>query len=194
VASGAEPGDAVWFRISDLSLITPRLLERRVKMARLVGTGTDPRFPAGQPVDVPAYDPFYDDIVEKGWATELAPEDDPARTTEQIANAMVRGDPLTSPVEQAIAEEIGENALAVVHTGDETATKERGSPELPTPKDAPGIHNITGFAYDEARGGRPPVASKRGGRKKSGAEKSGGTEKSTTTGGSSSSTSSSSGS
>lgn len=73
----------------------------------------------------------YRSLVESGAVEVLEdPKEDPGRTVLQIAGSMVRGDPLTSPVEQEIAAEIGDRAYAIVHTGDEDAPAEAANPEL----------------------------------------------------------------
>jgi hypothetical protein len=95
-------------------------------MTRMVGTGKAPQgYLEGQIFDVRDGDEgTADDLERKGWATRLAPKDDPGRDKVSIANAMVRGDLLNDPHDRAIADEIGshENALAIVHGEDPNAT------------------------------------------------------------------------
>jgi hypothetical protein len=64
---------------------------------------------------------MIDDFVDRGWATVQEPEDHPGRTTTQIAAAVVRGDALADPVEQKLAEDIGDRAHAIVHLDDPDA-------------------------------------------------------------------------
>lgn len=92
-------------------------------MARLVGTGKAPddQYLEGQVFDVESFDPLYEDLLDRGWAEEVDPEDDPGRTETQIANAVVRGDPVAHPVERKIAEGI-KDPYAVVHRQDPKAT------------------------------------------------------------------------
>lgn len=92
-------------------------------MARLVGTGKDPNGQYGEGVlfDVPRDEPHYAELVENGWATPVAPADDPARGTVDVAQAVVRGDALLHPSERAIADHIGDRAHAIVQTQDPDA-------------------------------------------------------------------------
>lgn len=118
--------------------------ENRTKMARLEGTGKDPlgRYGKGEIFDVPKYNPAegddvadrtinsaYQELLDKGYAKEVAPEDDPGRTPSQIAAAKigVTSGGLTHPVDAKLADEIDElDAYAIVHTGDPKATDENG--------------------------------------------------------------------
>lgn len=104
---------------------------------RAVGTGTHPegRFPKGQVCDLNEVDgkvhPDYQSLLDDGYLELLAPEDDPGRTTTQIANAIVRGDALTDPVDAKLADEISdEQALAITHTGDPDAPAELADPHV----------------------------------------------------------------
>lgn len=93
-------------------------------MARLEGTGKDPlgRYAKGIVFDVPESDPLYEELIDKGWANEVKPEDDPSRTPEQIAQAVVQQHPLTDPVDAKLADKMGvDKAYAVDHTGDPDA-------------------------------------------------------------------------
>lgn len=107
-------------------------------MARLEGTGKDPlgRYGKGEVIDVPKFlstydaergnvNPAYQELVDNGYATVVAPEDDPARTVTQIAAAKIGasgGGVLQDPVDQAIAEGIDQaDAYAITHTGDPAA-------------------------------------------------------------------------
>lgn len=137
------------FRASDLGVLgTESQLKEEAKMARLVGTGKDPlgRYGKGEVFDVPAPDEsgvasdpdtnnLYQELLDKGWAKKLDPEDDPGRTKTQIADSMVRNEPLAHPVEQEIAEEIGDDAHAIVQLGDPNATKEDLGPLGRAPDD-----------------------------------------------------------
>lgn len=91
---------------------------------RLKGTGKDPRYSEGLIFDAPSAE--AQDYIDKGWATEVKPEEDPGRTERQIAESVVRGDALTDPVEQKIAEqfrdengEANRDAYLAVHDGDD---------------------------------------------------------------------------
>jgi hypothetical protein len=126
-------GERVFYSAADMTVIgTESELREVASMARLEGTGKDPegRYGKGVIFDVPAWDPQYDELIEKGWAKTVAPEDDPGRSRVQIANAIVRNDLLSNPVEAAIADEIGEaDAYGITHTGDPGATWEDANPE-----------------------------------------------------------------
>jgi len=76
-------------------------------MARIRGTGDAPsgQYPGGQIADSPDDSAEYNALVDAGWVDEVDPKDDPARSLVQIANAIVRGDALTDPVDQEIAAE-----------------------------------------------------------------------------------------
>lgn len=95
-------------------------------MTRMVGTGKAPQgYLENQVFDVADSDHgTVDDLERKGWAKLLDPADDPGRTKVQIANSIVRGDALLHPDDADVAEEIGghDEALAIVHLEDETAT------------------------------------------------------------------------
>jgi hypothetical protein len=114
---------------------TETQLKEQANMARLEGTGKDPlgRYGKGEIFDVPknisagddtVENPTYAELIEKGYAKEVAPEDDPGRTLTQIADAKVV-DPnstLAHPVDAALADGISEaDAYAIVHTGDPKA-------------------------------------------------------------------------
>jgi hypothetical protein len=129
-------------------------LKEVARMARLVGTGKDPvgRYVEGVVYDIPAYDPSYDDAVARGWGKPLDPEDDPARTKTQIANAVVRGDAIAHPVEAEIAAGMSaDEALAITHTGDPNASAGDAYPEAGS---SPGPLPVTG----EMVGDDPAVA------------------------------------
>jgi pyruvate/2-oxoglutarate dehydrogenase complex dihydrolipoamide acyltransferase (E2) component len=100
-------------------------------MAKLVGTGTDPlgQYGAGVVFDVPRASPQFAELVAKGYANEVAPEDHPGRDDTQIAAAMLRGDALLDPAERAAAERIGDRAIDIVHTADPAADAGDGSPD-----------------------------------------------------------------
>lgn len=95
-------------------------------MPKMKGTGKDPlgRYSDGLIFDLEDNDPaMVADFVKKGWATVLPEDEHPGRTVTQIAAAVVRGDEMSDPVEQAIAEQIGGNAHAIVHLDDPNATQ-----------------------------------------------------------------------
>jgi hypothetical protein len=97
---------------------------RRQAMPKMRGTGKDPlgRYMKDLIFDLEDNDPaMVKDFVDKGWADLLPEEEHPGRTTTQIANAMVRGDELGDPVEQKLAEDIGDDAHAIVHLEDPNA-------------------------------------------------------------------------
>jgi hypothetical protein len=125
--------ETVFYSGADMTVLgTESELREVAEMARLEGTGKDPegRYGKGVVFDVPAWDPQYDELIEKGWAKAVAPEDDPGRSKVQIANAMVRNDLISNPVEQAIADDIDPaDAYGIVHTGDPNATWEDANPE-----------------------------------------------------------------
>lgn len=105
-------------------------------MARLEGTGSDPlgRYGKGEIFDVPRYaagvgeaeredNPVYRELIDKGWAKEVAPEADPGRTPSQIAAAKIGADSTgfgpSDPVDVKLADEMDDKeAYALVHTGD----------------------------------------------------------------------------
>lgn len=115
-------------------------------MARLEGTGKDPlgRYGKGEVFDVPKYvdSPYavhdtdgdrvvnsaYQELLDKGWAKEVKPEDDPGRTVSQMADHVVAtgGSLPLHPVEAAIAEKI-DDPYAIVHTGDPNASDSTGT-------------------------------------------------------------------
>ena len=159
VPGGPEPQ---WFTSTLRSLGTYSEATRRLHMARYVGTGKAPegQYVKDQVVDLPSLpdgsiDPAYQDIVDKGWVRELADKDDPARTKTQIANAMVRGDALSHPAEAKIAKDIGEDAMAIVHTQDPGASHgdELVEAKDPTPPS-------TGAVKPTAEGGGPAEVKK----------------------------------
>lgn len=94
-------------------------------MTRMVGTGKAPQgYMEGQVFDVPEHDQgTVEDLERKGWAKRLDPRDDVGHSKVGVANAMVRGDMLSHPVDQEIAAEIGghDAALPIVHSGDPDA-------------------------------------------------------------------------
>lgn len=116
--------------------------ERKTIMARLEGTGKDPlgRYGKGEVFDVPKFvsadplgdaerddltiNPVYQDLLDKGYAKELAAEDDPARTPTAIADHVVAtGGALPDhPADRAVAEKVKDDAYAITHTGDPNAT------------------------------------------------------------------------
>lgn len=94
-------------------------------MPKMKGTGQDPlgRYSDGLIFDLEDNDPdMVQDFVDKGWAELLPEEEHPGRTKTQIAAAVVRGDQLADPVEQQMADEIGDDAHAIVHLEDPDAT------------------------------------------------------------------------
>jgi hypothetical protein len=100
---------------------------RRQAMPKMRGTGKDPlgRYQKGLIFDLEDNDPdMVQDFVDKGWAEVLPEEEHPGRTITQIAAAMVRGDELADPVEQALAESIEGREHAIVHLDDPDATNE----------------------------------------------------------------------
>lgn len=94
-------------------------------MTRMVGTGKAPQgYMEGQMFDVPEHDQgTVEDLERKGWAKRVDPRDDIGHSKVSVANAMVRGDMLSHPVDAEIAEEIGghDAALPIVHSGDPDA-------------------------------------------------------------------------
>jgi uncharacterized membrane protein YgcG len=95
-------------------------------MPKMIGTGKDPlgRYSEGLVFDLEDNDPeMVQDFIDKGWANLLDEREHPGRTRTQIAAAMVRGDALADPVEQEIADEIGDDAHAIVHLEDPDATQ-----------------------------------------------------------------------
>jgi len=90
-------------------------------MARLIGTGKDPRYPKGLIFDSPDDTREHQSLVDLGWAEEgpehgVAPGYFGDHRTVEIANAAVRGDALLLPHEQKVAEEIENREHAIVHT------------------------------------------------------------------------------
>jgi hypothetical protein len=81
--------------------------KQRITHMRLTGTGKDPegRYSKGLIFDAPEQD--AQSIIEKGWAKETAPEDDPGRTDSQLAAAAVRGDTLSDPIDRELAQSKG---------------------------------------------------------------------------------------
>lgn len=92
-------------------------------MAKLVGTGKDPlgQYGKGTVFDIPYGDDHWHELIDRGWAEEVSDVDHPGRTTTQIANAMVRGDALVHPAEQATADEIRGREHDIVRTQDPAA-------------------------------------------------------------------------
>lgn len=110
-------------------------------MARLQGTGKDPRYGKGEIFDVPMYapvgvigtadqggverelNPTYAELIEKGLAKAVKPEDDPGRSMTQIADAVVANrTSFADPVDAKLAASLDPNdAYAIVHTGDPKA-------------------------------------------------------------------------
>jgi len=95
---------------------------------RLVGTGKDPenRYPEGLVFDAPEH--VAKRFVEDGLATIQHPVDDAGRTPSQIAQADVRGDNLSDPVDAEIADglrgrgedpEDGPQSASIVQDGDQ---------------------------------------------------------------------------
>jgi hypothetical protein len=95
-------------------------------MTRMVGTGKAPQgYMKDQVFDVPEHDQgTVEDLERKGWAKRLDPRDDVGHSKVSVANAVVRGDMISHPVDKEIADEIGghDAALAIVHTSDPDAT------------------------------------------------------------------------
>lgn len=119
---------------------TETQLKEIANMARLEGTGKDPlgRYGKGEIFDVPrsitagegdeavtVENDTYQELIDKGWAKEVDPKDDPGRTTTQVADAKVV-DPnasLAHPVDASLAADISQaDAYAIVHTGDPKAS------------------------------------------------------------------------
>lgn len=114
---------------------------------RLVGTGKAPegQYPEGHVFDSAANSPEAKQLLADGWATTLDPADDPGRTVTQIANAVVRDDPLSNADDRAVAEREGlldesggpsERAYAVVHQQDPDAEPSDIGPA----EGKPGVH------------------------------------------------------
>ncbi len=98
-------------------------------MARLVGTGKDPRgqFGKDEVFDIPRNDPQFQEVIDAGYAKEQDPKDDPGRTVEQIAHSKIQGHPLADPAEQKISSEIKDiDAYKITHTGDRNLAKQIG--------------------------------------------------------------------
>jgi len=83
---------------------------------RLRGTGNTPpgvdQCPKGLIFD--ALPEQGEALIEKGWAEEVAPEDDLGRTRLQMANSAVRGEQFTDPDDLKIGDEwfgVGDNPL-----------------------------------------------------------------------------------
>lgn len=115
-------------------------------MARLEGTGKDPlgRYGKGEIFDVEQYaattanltaedgdrvvNPVYQELIDKGYAKPVKPEDDPGRTVTQIANHMVQTQAYPDhPVEAEIAASIDGDEYAIVHSDDPKATQGDGN-------------------------------------------------------------------
>lgn len=95
-------------------------------MTRMRGTGKAPQgYMKDQIFDVPEHDQgTVEDLERRGWAERVDPRDDPGHSKIGVANAMVRGDMLSHPVDAEIAAEIGghDAALPMVHLEDTDAT------------------------------------------------------------------------
>jgi len=90
-------------------------------MARLVGTGKDPRYPKGLIFDSPDDTREFHSLIDLGWATEgdydgQAPGYFDDHRTKEIAQAAIRGDLLALPHEAETAEKIAGDEHAIVHT------------------------------------------------------------------------------
>lgn len=95
-------------------------------MTRMRGTGKAPQgYMKDQIFDVPEHDQgTVEDLERRGWAERIDPREDPGHAKIGVANALVRGDMLSHPVDAEIAKEIGghDAALPMVHLGDPEAT------------------------------------------------------------------------
>lgn len=114
-----QPGDPVFWRASDGKVLgTYSQLKERSKTMRMIGTGKDPeaRYPEGLIFDVPDFDGDRQRnyLKEQGFAKDYE-GDDPGVTYRQVAESIVRGDPLLNPDEQKKAEKIGAKAYEMVH-------------------------------------------------------------------------------
>jgi hypothetical protein len=101
-------------------------------MARLQGTGRDPLGQYGEGVvfDVPRTDPLYDELIANGHAEPVRPADDPAMDSTQVANRLVRGEPVDQhPGGPEHIENIGARAHDIVHTQDPDAPLGAASPD-----------------------------------------------------------------
>lgn len=109
-------------------------------VARLIATGNAPEdecFVAGQVFDVPAYADAYDLILANGWAVPYPEGTDPGVDVVQVANAMVRGDALLTPAEQAIASAIGTAAHGIVAAQESSLEVVGAVPGVQTSSDSP---------------------------------------------------------
>lgn len=123
---------------------------------RLIGTGEAPngQYPEGIVFDAPsdASGTLLDEgqfLLERGWARIPDIAELPEADVVRVANAVVRGDPLTMPLDQAIAASIAGREHAIVHAQDPNAGGgEPGELEpFPGPKAA--------AVADAGRGGPP---------------------------------------
>src|SRR6476660_10317224 len=124
--------DKVYYRASDpTNAWTHTQAEQEAALMKVVGTGKDPlgRYPENIYVDIPE-DASHKTLLDMGFVKEIDPKEHPGRTEWQIANSVVRNDPLSEPVEREIAAEIGDRAHAIVHTGNVEAKAEEAFPEL----------------------------------------------------------------
>lgn len=95
---------------------------------RMIGTGKDPlaRYPKGVLYDIPDSDEAtIADHIARGWGR---PDDEPSRTDVQIANAIIRGDPLLNKNERKIAQRIKDRTHAIAHTSDPSAKSRDAHP------------------------------------------------------------------
>lgn len=138
-------------------------------MARLRGTGKDPanRYTKDVIFDVPKPSPEYESLVAMGWAEDVPPEEDPGRTRRQIAEALVRGDALTHPVEQEIAKSI-EDPYAEVHDVPDSAEavgdEESGAGSAGNPLTDPGSRasdDAVGLSDEQREAGEKERGSRR---------------------------------
>jgi hypothetical protein len=138
---GRDPDDKVLYRATGEILGTIRERKEQAKMARVVGTGTDPlgRYPEGIIGDFPDGSPELQSVLDLGWVREFDPASDYAENTKwQVANAIVRNDAVVDPVEAEVAKDIGEDAAAIVHEGnvDSTAAElQSKQDEIDEPRD-----------------------------------------------------------
>lgn len=118
-------------------------------MARLVGTGNAPEgaYPEGQIFDSPDGSTEYESLKANNWAEDVAPEDDPARTPRQIAEAIVQGALISNPVDAKLAEQYqgfgdnpdeGVDPWEVVRTQDPDPSAHESDVRSDTAKEATG--------------------------------------------------------
>lgn len=93
-------------------------------MAKMRGTGKDPvgRYREGTTFDVPDGSQEEKELVDRGWA-EYVGDAAKLRDDFQIANAVVRNDPLIHPIEAEMAAKVEDRAHDIVHSGDPKAKK-----------------------------------------------------------------------